>query len=178
MGRAIPGGTAAYDDLMEPSGTVEARLDGLETRVALADLVADYAIGADGHDLARWRAIWCDDAVWMAGEQEDQTFRGLDRICWAVQRQWATFPRMQHAMSNHRVLIDGSDEATGQCDVVTLVQLPDLRWVVGGGTYLDAYRRTIDGWKIARRVVDRPFDLEPFAASSGTVFVEVDEDPR
>ena len=152
---------------MTSSGTLEARLDRLEARLALADLVADYAIGADGHDLARWRAIWCDDAIWAVGEDADQTFRGVDRICSAVQRQWATFPRMQHATSNHRVLIDGSDAATGRCDVVALVQLSDLRWIVGGGTYLDTYRRTPHGWKIASRVVDRPLYLEPLATLTG-----------
>lgn len=138
------------------------RLDLLESRLALSDLASAYAVSADGADLDRWRQLWTEDAVWDTGGDEEHCFRGLERICWAVQQQWATFPRMQHAVTNHTVTIDGN-QAAGRCDVVVLVQLPDGNWSLGGGTYVDCYERQDGTWRISRRCVQRPFDLAPLA---------------
>jgi SnoaL-like protein len=82
---------------------------------------------------------------------------------------------MQHATSNHTVeWIDG-DAAAGRCDAVILVQLPDLRWIVGGGAYEDEYRREDGRWRIARRTVVRPFDLAPLETSHGPVLSGEDD---
>lgn len=88
--------------------------------------------------------------------------------------QWVTFPRMQHATSNHVVELDEADpdDARGRCDVVVIVQLPDPRWSLGGGVYDDHYRRERGTWRIASRRVLRPFDLAPLPASHGTTRVE------
>ncbi|MCL2553395.1 MAG: nuclear transport factor 2 family protein [Actinomycetia bacterium] len=146
-----------------------ARLDRVESELALHRLAHEYCAGADHRDRARWDAVWTDDAVWETGG--DQVFRGIDAIREAVGQQWRTFPVMQHATANHIVEIRG-DAATGRSDVVVLVQLPDLRWVVGGGTYEDEYRRRDGRWRIARRRVVRPFDLAPLGGSDGPVRVE------
>jgi hypothetical protein len=137
-----------------------ARVEWLESEAALRRLAHDYCIGADAQDGERWDAVWTDDAVWQVDVDDEHTFRGRAAIRAAVEHQWRIFPRMQHATSNHDVRIDG-DRATGRCDVVSIVQLPDLRWLVGGGTYLDEYRRDLGIWRIALRRVDRPFDLAP-----------------
>jgi ketosteroid isomerase-like protein len=135
-----------------------ARLDRVETQLALHRLAHNYCVGADHRDLARWASVWTPDAVWETGP--DRIFTGIDAIRGAVQEQWATFPIMQHASANHVVEVDG-DAATGRSDVVVLVQLADRRWNVGGGTYIDEYRRDGEAWRIARRQVIRPFDLAP-----------------
>jgi ketosteroid isomerase-like protein len=141
------------------------RLDRLEAELALHRLAHDYCIGADHRDLPRWESVWTDDAVWETSP--DQTFTGIDAIRDAVQAQWDTFPIMQHATANHVVSVAG-DSATGRCDVVVLVQLPDRQWVVGGGCYEDTYRRCADkGWRIAHRRVVRPFDLAPLSPVAG-----------
>lgn len=68
------------------------------------------------------------------------------------------------------VTIEG-DAATGRSDVIVMVQLHDGRWIVGGGTYEDAYRRQPNGWRIARRRAVRPFDLAPLAPSAGPLYL-------
>jgi hypothetical protein len=148
-----------------------ARLDRVETQLALHRLAADYCVGADHRDEQRWRSVWTPDAVWDAAvdDSDDQhRFRGITAITAAVRAQWATFPVMQHATANHVVQLDGADAdlAEGRCDVVVIVQLPDERWIVGGGTYEDAYRRLDGQWRIASRRVIRPFDLQPLPAHS------------
>jgi len=89
-------------------------------------------------------------------------FTGIEAICAAVEEQWRAFPIMQHATVNHVVNVD-SDHATGRSDVVVMVQLDNGRWIVGGGTYQDVYRREAGRWRMARRTVVRPFDLAPLA---------------
>jgi hypothetical protein len=140
------------------------RLEGVEAESALHRLAHDYCIGADRRDLERWRSVWTTEAVWETGP--DRRFAGIEAICAAVQDQWRTFPIMQHASANHVVRVDGT-AATGRCDVVILVQLPDRRWIAGGGSYEDRYRNTDGGWHIAHRRVVRPFDLAPLAPADG-----------
>jgi ketosteroid isomerase-like protein len=148
-----------------------ARLDRVETELALHRLAYDYCVGADHRDLPRWAAVWTADAVWETSP--DQIFTGIEAICAAVEQQWQAFPIMQHATANHTVTIDG-DTATGRSDVVVLVQLRDGRWIAGGGTYLDQYRREPDGWRITRRQVTRPFDLAPLPPSPGPIHIDND----
>jgi SnoaL-like domain len=143
-----------------------ARLDRVEAELALHRLVHDYCVGADHRDRDRWAAVWTADAAWETSP--DRIYTGIDAICAAVEEQWQAFPIMQHATANHTVTIDGAD-ATGRSDVVVLVQLTDGRWIVGGGSYEDEYRREPTGWRIARRRVVRPFDLAPLAPSAGPI---------
>lgn len=153
------------------------RLERVETQLALQRLANDYCIGADQQDLPRWRSIWTDDALWdAAGEDPDDDehrFRGIEAITGAVQQQWSTFPRMQHAGANHTVEFDAGDpdRATGRSDVVVTVQLPDERWSIGGGVYDDVYRRQDGTWRIAVRRVLRAFDLQPLEPSDGPVHI-------
>lgn len=161
---------------MPTVGTIEdlaARVERIETHLELQRLAADYCIGADQQDLFRFRAVWTEDAVWDAAgddpDHDEQRFRGIEAITTAVEAQWAAFPRMQHATANHVVDLDpdSPDSATGQCDVIATVQLPDGRWVVGGGVYQDVYRREGRVWRIASRLVVRAFDLEPLPGHHG-----------
>jgi hypothetical protein len=141
-----------------------ARLDRVEAQLALHRLAHDYCVGADHRDLARWVSVWTPDAAWEISP--DHVFVGIDAICAVVKQQWQAFPIMQHATVNHVVDIEGSS-ATGRSDVVVLVQLSDRRWIVGGGTYTDEYRRDGGTWRIARRTVIRPFDLAPLSPVEG-----------
>lgn len=140
------------------------RLERVEAQMALHRLVHDYCIGADYRDLHRWTSVWTTDAVWETSP--DRRFVGIEAIRAAVQDQWRTFPIMQHATANHLVDIDGAT-AKGRCDAVILVQLPDRRWIAGGGSYEDDYRNIDGSWRIAYRRVVRPFDLAPLAPADG-----------
>lgn len=149
-----------------------ARLDRVESELALRRLAHDYCVGADQRDRDRWLGVWADDAVWQVSD--DRAFRGQDEILAAVQGQWEHFPQMQHGTVNHTVDLDPGDpdRATGRSDVVLHVQLPDERWLTGGGSYHDVYRRIDGRWRIASRTVVRPFDLAPLAPTTGPIVVD------
>ncbi|MFG1810442.1 nuclear transport factor 2 family protein [Streptomyces sp. NPDC049040] len=155
-----------------------ARLDRVEAELALHRLAHDYCVGADHHDRLRWEAVWALDAIWEISP--NRVFRGLEAICAAVEQQWRTFPFMQHATANHTVAISG-DMATGRSDVVVLAQLPDRRWLIGGGSYEDEYRRGEGVWRMTRRRARRPFDVimggEGAAPAGGPVRAHFDRWP-
>ena len=46
---------------------IEARLEQLENRFAMQDLVSDYCLGFDKRDFGRFLAIWWPDARWEIG---------------------------------------------------------------------------------------------------------------
>jgi ketosteroid isomerase-like protein len=148
-----------------------ARLERVESELDLHRLTHDYCIGADQRDMVRWTGVWTEDACW--GVSPDRIFRGIDEIRRAVEDQWRAFPRMQHGTVNHIVDING-DQATGRTDVVIFVNLRDGKWITGGGTYEDVYRRDGGRWRIARRTVLQPFDL-PLPESDGTPLVLNDD---
>lgn len=47
--------------------TLEARIDRIESRAAMQDLVSDYCHGFDKRDWDRFLAIWWEDCVWEIG---------------------------------------------------------------------------------------------------------------
>lgn len=152
------------------------RVERLEAELALHRLAHDYCIGADHHDVESWLGAWTHDAVWQVSD--DRAFTGRDEILAAVRQQWNHFLQMQHGTVNHTVELDPDepDRATGRADVVLHVQLQDTRWVTGGGTYRDEYRRQDGHWRIARRTVVRPFDLAPLETSAGPITADEDDD--
>lgn len=144
-----------YSDLI-------ARLDRVEAELDLRRLAQQYCVAADHRDLDLWRSVWTSDAVWETGTDPEHVYDGVEAICAAVERQWRTFPVMQHGTVNHVVdLGTAQGVATGRSDVIVHVQLDDTTWITGGGTYLDRYRRHDGRWRIVRRTVTRPFDLGP-----------------
>ncbi|MEU4743422.1 nuclear transport factor 2 family protein [Actinosynnema sp. NPDC023658] len=149
---------------MSDVGDFIARLERIETELALHRLAQHYCVAADHRDLELWREVWTPDGVWATSS--DLVFTGLDAICNAVRRQWQAFSAMQHGTVNHVVdLTDAAQGvATGRSDVIVHVQVDRNTWLNGGGTYLDEYRRHDGRWRIAKRTVTRPFDLGPLPA--------------
>src|SRR3546814_2408328 len=100
------------------------RSDQLTSRCALADLVSDYALGVDKHELDRFRNIWWDDAVWDI--EFVKAFSGLDDIVGAVEALiWPMWESTTHYCANHRVTFDGADRAKGNCVVYCIGHLAD-----------------------------------------------------
>jgi RimJ/RimL family protein N-acetyltransferase/ketosteroid isomerase-like protein len=150
---------------MEIAALLE-RVERLEAEAQIRDVAARYCWGADHRDLPTWESVWAPDAVWQV--RPDLAFTGIDQIRAAVQRQWASIPRMLHATSNHRVEVDG-DSAAGVADVVVMVQLGEEHgegtgsWVSGGGVYRDEYVRLDGRWSLRRREAAETFLHGPAA---------------
>jgi hypothetical protein len=135
---------------------VLARLERVETELALRRAAQQYCVAGDLRDLELWRGVWTPDAVWELSPE--MVFTGIDAICETVERQWQMFPTMQHATVNLDVDVEA---ATGRSDVIVHIQLQDTTWVTGGATYLDEFRRHEGAWRIARRRVTRTFNIGP-----------------
>ena len=130
-----------------------ARVDELESRTAMRDLVSDYCIGFDRHDWDRFIAIWHEDAVWAIGDPFGD-FHGHDGIRKAVfDVLYPAWRETNHLTTNLRVSFLDADHAVGTCDVDCMGADPQGVVQMVGATYTDTFERRNTIWKIARREV-------------------------
>lgn len=144
----------AGDD--KPQAQIEAllqRVDELESRAALRDLVTDYCLGFDNHDWDQFIAIWHQDAVWEIGPPFG-TFTGHDGIREAVHDVlYPIWRETHHLTSNLRVEFDDADHARGVCNVDCMGATKDDIVQMISATYADDFERRGGVWKIAKRSV-------------------------
>jgi len=138
------------DDLVR---SLLARVDELESRSAIRDLVSDYCLGFDNHDWERFVAIWHEDAVWEIGPPFG-TFHGHAGIRKAVFEILYPFWRESHHLStNLRIAFSDADHAHSVCNVDCMgASVEDVVQMVGA-TYTDDFERRDGVWKIAKRKV-------------------------
>jgi gamma-hexachlorocyclohexane dehydrochlorinase len=130
-----------------------ARIDELESRSAIRDLVSDYCLGFDNHDWARFVAIWHEDAVWEIGPPFG-TFHGHAGIHKAVHEVLYPFWRESHHLAtNLRVEFSDADHAHSVCNVDCMGASVENVVQMVGATYSDDFERRNGVWKIGRRKV-------------------------
>ena len=133
--------------------TLLARVDELESRAALRDLVSDYCIGFDNRDGDRFMAIWHEDAVWDIGppfgvfNHHSGIGEALSDVLYPAWRQTL------HLTSNLVVAFDDPRHARGSCDVQCIGANPEGVVQMVGATYSDNFERRDGVWKIAKRKV-------------------------
>lgn len=133
---------------------IETRLDQLESRFAMQDLVSDYCLGFDKRDFDRFLAIWWPDAVWEIGPPFG-TFDGHEGVTRAVKEiLWPAWLQSTHFTTNLRVTFLDADSADGICDVDCIGTTADGQAQTVAATYTDRFERRGGVWKIARRVVN------------------------
>ena len=138
------------DDLVR---SLLARIDELESRSAIRDLVSDYCLGFDNHDWARFVAIWHEDAVWEIGPPFG-TFHGHAGIHQAVHDVLYPFWRESHHLStNLRVEFSDADHAHSVCNVDCMGASVENVVQMVGATYIDDFERRNGVWKISKRKV-------------------------
>jgi gamma-hexachlorocyclohexane dehydrochlorinase len=129
------------------------RIDELESRAALRDLVSDYCIGFDTHDWDRFISIWHADAVWDIGPPFG-SFSGHAGIRKAVfDSLYPVWRETHHLTSNLRVIFDDADHAHGTCNVDCMGATKDDVVQMISATYTDQFERRDKVWKIAKRGV-------------------------
>jgi gamma-hexachlorocyclohexane dehydrochlorinase len=156
------------------SSSVEAlqrRLDELESRAALRDLVTDYCRGFDAHNWEQFVSIWHENAVWEIGPPFG-TFEGHDGIRTAVfDVLYPAWRETHHLTSNLKLSFNGPNHAKGICDVDCMGATADDIVQMISATYTDDFERRDGVWKIAKRhVVIHYFNPIPgaeMAAPSG-----------
>ena len=135
------------------SQVLESRIDQLESRFAMLDLVSDYCHGFDKRDWARFLGIWWEDCLWEVGPPFGD-FRGHDGIHHAIYDiLWPAWLASTHCTTNLRVTFDGPDRAEGLCDVDCIGTTSDQQAQTVSATYADRFERRGGVWKIARRKV-------------------------
>lgn len=130
-----------------------ARVDELESRAAIRDLVSDYCIGFDRHDWERFIAIWHEDATWAIGNPFGD-YVGHEGIRKAVfEVLYPAWRETHHLTTNLRIEFLDADHAIGTSDVDCMGAAPDDLVQMVGATYTDRFERRGGSWKIARRDV-------------------------
>jgi len=143
------------EDLNDKVEGLLQRVDELESRMALRDLVTDYCLGFDNHDWGTFIAIWHEDAVWEIGPPFG-TFEGHTGIKKAVYEILYPFWRETHHLTtNLRINFSDADHAHGVCNVDCMGASKDGGIVqMVNATYSDDFERRAGVWKIARRKVE------------------------
>jgi hypothetical protein len=137
--------------------SLEDRVARLEAMLELMTLEAEYARSWDTADAEGWAAVFTDDGVFeLVGSRgrPTQTYEGraaLRRFCEVVNGEWTGL----HLMHVPQLVVEG-DGASGRVHFEwTSVARSDGTHTVQGRTYgyYDvSYRRTPEGWRMARRV--------------------------
>ena len=129
------------------------RVDELESRAALRDLVTDYCLGFDTHDWERFIGVWHPDAVWEIGPPFG-TFHGHAGIRKAVEEiLYPVWRETHHLTSNLRLSFRDADHARGVCNVDCMGATKDDVVQMISATYADDFERRDGVWKIAKRAV-------------------------
>jgi ketosteroid isomerase-like protein len=131
-----------------------ARVEELESRSAIRDLVSDYCHGFDKRDFDRFLGIWWEDCVWDIGPPFGR-FEGHDGIRKAVcDVLWPVWQESHHLTTNLRIEFLDAANAESMCDVDcigTLVGDPVCQIV--GATYYDRLQARGGQWRILERKV-------------------------
>lgn len=118
-------------------------------RMAISDLLVDFARRLDGMDWAAYAANFTEDGVF----ELPWTRRvGRAEIAAAAEADLAHFAAVQHYSLNHVIEVAG-DTATARSYLLA-VHVPDAddpsRHADAGGWYDSEFRRTADGWRFTR----------------------------
>ena len=132
---------------------LERRIDELESRQALRDLVSEYCHGFDKRDYPRFESIWWQDCLWDIGPPFG-TFEGHAGIERAVRDVlWPFWRETHHVTSNLKLDFETLHRATGVSDVDCVGADMEDRLQIVGASYYDDFERRDGTWRISRRRV-------------------------
>jgi hypothetical protein len=133
--------------------TLMARIDELESRNSMRDLVTTYCRAFDGGRFEEFLGIWWEDCVWDIGPPFG-SFDGHPGITKAVKEVlWPVWRETHHLTSNLLVRFEGKDDAHGVCDVDCMGATRDDVVQMISATYRDHFQRRGRHWRIKRRDV-------------------------
>jgi ketosteroid isomerase-like protein len=138
--------------------------------LALLNLQAEYADGADSFSGASYASVFTDDAVLDATHTGIPAVVGRAAIAKLMDDTFAQQTHNCHMTTNQRVLSVDGDRATGRCYFFQRSILRNGGRTEFSGRYEDEYRRTPEGWKISKRVLIEllPTVLDGYAVPDGS----------
>jgi hypothetical protein len=128
------------------SQELDARLDRIESRLAIGQLPIRYAIAVDARDVDEWVSLFVPDV------QVGRDGAGRDALRRQIEPLLRTFRRSVHQICGHRIDLDEGDvnRAAGAVYCRAEHEVDD-RWIVMAICYFDSYRRVDDEWYFERR---------------------------
>jgi gamma-hexachlorocyclohexane dehydrochlorinase len=130
--------------------SIEARLDELESRNAIAELSAKYAHGIDGKNDDIFLPIWHEDALFNIGGEFGR-FAGRENMLAAMRSIEKAWEQTHHWITNLVVEFQDSDHATGRADTTCTCIDHDGVYVMVSAIYDDRYERRDGLWRFAVR---------------------------
>lgn len=142
-------------------GTLEERIDRLESEAMIRQLPARYARALDARDMAALVKLFPEDVqVGRNRFGRDALFDYMDELM--------RFARVSvHLIAGHTIDFQDADHATGVVYCADELERPDLgEWQVGRLQYWDTYRRVNGTWYFERRKLHRWYIADALARPS------------
>ena len=141
--------------------SLEDRLDEIESRTAVAALVAHYCEAVDHRNLELFMGLWhADGTLNILGGRG--VFHGTEEVRNSQAGVAKAWSRTWHWTTNLTVDFDGPDRATGRSDVFAICEgYGDGHICLVGGTYHDVAERREGVWRFTERVIARYFVSSP-----------------
>ena len=116
----------------------------------ITDRLNDYCRALDLMDLAILDGVFTTDCVVEFGPDKRLNSEGADAVRRSLERLWR-WQRTSHHLSNVQISFGGADTASSTSYVLAWHERPDGTTATIYGQYRDRWRRTGEGWRIARR---------------------------
>jgi uncharacterized protein (TIGR02246 family) len=133
--------------------TILERLDRIESRTEIDELLADYAFGCDNHDEPRFLKIWTDDAEYHVGGVFGDA-AGKEEIRKVLQGIWESSPETHHWITDRVVRFTGADTAEGEAHTICHVKNAEGQEIFVSCDYANRYARRDSTWLIETCALD------------------------
>ena len=145
--------------------TLEERLQAVEDELSIRDLVARYTDAVNQRDLAAFRQLWTDDAVWEIGPPLQSRADGIDEIV-ALLNRLLQAEKYFMQMTHSGVIEIKGDRATARF-VMRERGRGESTYYDCLAVYEDVLVREADGWRFAKRFYQYRFlDQSPFGGEA------------
>ena len=129
----------------------ELSMTDIAARLEIQNVLADYALGIDQRDPARWLSAFHNDAVFEVGFPL-AVLRGHDEILAWAEDVWR-FQTISHITSSHHIVVTG-DHGEGTGRGVGLFKLEDGQVMLASARLEDVYLKRDAEWRILKRKVE------------------------
>jgi uncharacterized protein (TIGR02246 family) len=154
--------------------TPEERIQAIEDREAIRELVANYCRGVDGRNEELFMSVFHDDAKYNIGGAFGDA-DGRDEIKGMLHGLWSTFTEMHHWATNVVIELDGD---TARAWVNADVTGTDTKGnaLMFAASYEDQLTRVDGAWRFSVRDIDLHYMtrvLEPWSIDPASRFADV-----
>ncbi len=127
------------------------RLDAIEAREAIRDLVVRYGMAVDDREMEQIAALFTKDAVFRHGDGAIVN-NGRKEIVDFYTDRLASFGATYHYADTHLIELDGADDAHGIVCAHAELAIEDATYITAL-RYHDKYQREDGVWKFAERSI-------------------------